>query len=457
MTLADLKNKKIAILGFGIEGQAVANYLKKHQIDFDILDKKDDPAYLEKVTQYEILFRSPGVKINEPLLIAAQKKGIEITSQVKFFLENCPAKVIGVTGSKGKGTTSKLIFEILQNAKIKAYLAGNIGIPAIDLLETITEDSYVVLELSSFQLQDLKTSPHIAVVLMVVPEHFDYHLGMEEYIEAKSSITKYQKDSDFAVINVDYEPSVKIGKNGSGQKFYIQTLPAEKVSTDPFNIYKPEEFLKIKNGIFAEQLHGAIYLVEKGQLSQIAETKDSPLRGFHNIENISAALMVSKILNIKDSIVLETIHNYKGLEHRLEFVVEKNKVKFYNDSIGTTPQSALAAIKAFNEPEIVIIGGVDKKVNYREFTEELCRQKNLKALVLIGEIAAGINADLKELGFTGKILTGAQNMTEIFSQLKNIAEAGDVVLLAPGTSSFDMFKDYKDRGNQFKKFAEQYE
>ncbi|GAC1412722.1 MAG: hypothetical protein NVSMB66_2560 [Candidatus Doudnabacteria bacterium] len=279
---------------------------------------------------------------------------------------------------------------------------------------------------------------------------------MEEYVEAKSAIVKYQKSNDFAVINTDYEPSVRIGKQGDAKKFYIQTVPKEKIKLSPFEIYKPESYLEIKSGVFAEELHGGIYFVEDNHLNKVLETKDSVLRGFHNVENIAAALMVSKILNISENIIAEAVREYKGLEHRLEFVCEKNKIKFYNDSIGTTPQSSLAAIKAFNEMEVVIIGGADKKVDYEQFAEELSRQKNIKAIILIGDIGQSMKTFLDKVAFPGKLLSGARDMTEIFKQIKSLASPGDVVLLAPGTSSFGMFKDYKDRGNQFKEAAKNY-
>ncbi len=457
MNISDLKNKHIGILGFGIEGQAIAAFLEQHDLSYKIYDKKDGDDYLTKaIAESEIIFRSPGIKILDPALIEAKKNGVVVTSQIKFFMENCPARIIGVTGSKGKGTTSKLIYDILQNGKVSSYLAGNIGTPALGLLEKLTPDDYVVLELSSFQLQDLEQSPNIAVVLMVVPEHLDYHQDTEEYTQAKSAITKFQKDSDFAVINCNYLLSEKVGKAGSAKKFYIQTLPKDKVEVDPFKIYSPEEYLTIKNGIFSEELHGVIYLVENGHLTKFIDAKESTLRGFHNTENISAAIMVAKILNIKDQVIQDTVRTYKGLEHRLEFVTEKNRIRFYNDSIGTTPESSVAAIKAFNEPEIVIIGGADKKVDYKAFAAELQKQKNIKAIILIGEIAGQIEDALTELSFSGRVFTGATGMAEVFDQVKTIAEPGDVVLLAPGTSSFGMFKDYKDRGHQFKEFAEKY-
>ncbi len=457
MNSEDLKAKKIGILGYGIEGKAVAEYLEKLGIKYKVYDKKDNPEYLSAaVSESEIIFRSPGIKALEPDLISAQKNGVIVTSQIRYFFENCPAKIIGVTGTKGKGTTSKLIFDILQEAGVPSFLAGNIGMPAIGLLETLEPDEYVVLELSSFQLQDIQQSPNVAVVLMVVPEHLDYHEDLEEYVQSKANITRYQKDSDFAVINYDYPLSNKVGKVGSAKKYEVQTLPTEKVEINPFKIYSPEDHLEIKNGVYSEELHGSIYLVNDGQLSKFMDIKDIPLRGFHNTENISAAIMVSKILGIKDATIQNAIRSYKGLEHRLEFVAEYNRIKFYNDSIGTTPESSLAAIKAFSEPEIVILGGADKKVDYKLFSTELCKQKNIKAVILIGEIGPRLKDYLEADGFAPRICSGAESMIEVFRQVSEIAESGDIVLLAPGTSSFGMFKDYKDRGNQFRELANSY-
>lgn len=456
MRLNDLAGKKIAILGYGLEGQAVAGFLQEHGFDFTILDRKDNPDYLRGLEKYEVIFRSAGVRLNQPEILAAQKSGAAVTSQIKFFIENCPAKIIGVTGTKGKGTTSKLIYEMLQAAGMRSFLAGNIGVPAINLIGSIAESDYVVLELSSFQLQDLQLSPHIAVVLMVVPEHLDYHADAEEYVQAKSAITKFQGSNDFAVINSDYELSMKIGKLGDAKKYYIQTVPSDGAAKDPFTIYKPEQHLKIKDGVFVEQLHGNLYLVEDGHPQPFAEIKNFPLRGFHNTQNVAAAIQVAKILGIKDQIILDAIANYKGLEHRLEFVVEKDGIKFYSDSIGTTPESSIAAIRAFNEPEVVILGGVDKKIDYGAFADELCKQKNIKAAILIGEIAPVLQKLLEQRAFGAKVIVGAKDMPEIFSKIKDVAEKGDVVLLAPASSSFDMFKDYKDRGEQFRKLAKEF-
>ncbi len=474
MHLTDLQNKKIGILGFGMEGKAVARFLKLNNLPFSILDAeklsldKDSGQevfnpeniftgedYLSHASEFEILFRSPGVKLSEPELEQAKQGGVQITSQIKFFMENTQSKIIGITGTKGKGTTAKLLFEMLQNADMPAHLGGNFGVDVLPLLTTSGPEDYIVLELSSFQLQDLNLSPHIAVVLMVLPEHLDYHKDVAEYVQAKSTITKYQIANDLAVINFDYEYSMEIGKGGDAKKLYVQTVPEYKIEKqDPFSIYKPEEYLKIKNGVFAEQTHGNIYFVENGNLQLLMPASDVPLRGFHNIENVAAASAVARSLGIKENIIIESIQNYKGLAHRLEFVTEKNGIKFYNDSIGTTPQSALAAVKAFHEPVYAILGGADKKADYVEFIAELVKQKNLRGVSLIGEIADLLHNELQKNNFTGQIFTGATSMQASVKQLTDVAEKGDVILLAPATSSFGMFKNYKDRGEQFKAAVE---
>ncbi|MHB8871176.1 MAG: UDP-N-acetylmuramoyl-L-alanine--D-glutamate ligase [Candidatus Doudnabacteria bacterium] len=466
MNITDLQGKKIGILGFGIEGQAVAAFLTKFGLSFEVYDQNPDVRAktnakdFSEIFDREILFRSPGIKISEPTLLQAQEKGIVLTSQLKIFLQNTKAKIIGITGSKGKGTTAKLVYEILKNSGLKVFLGGNFGSEVLSLISE--DDAYIVLELSSFQLADVDVSPHIAVVLMVVPEHLDYHKDSKEYYEAKSSITKYQNKEDFAVVNSDYEQSMIIGKLGGGKKYFVQTLKEESVGkADPFKIYKAEGFLKIKNGIFAEELEKHIYLVNDSEIQFFADAKEFSLPGFHNLQNVCAAIMVSKIVSkeepaVTDQVILQTIREYKGLEHRLEDVGTFNGVQFFDDSFGTTPESALAAIKAFSKPEIVIIGGVDKGADYESFGYELTKLKQIKGVVLIGQISEILEQALLRNSFIGKIFTGAKNMSEVFDQVKEIALEGDIVLLAPGTSSFGMFKNYKDRGDQFKEAARKY-
>lgn len=412
-------HKKVAILGYGLEGQDVEKFLKKKGADVKILDKKFDKNYLSNLSDFDIIVRSPGVYRYLPEIVAAEKKGVVITSAIKIFFDECPAKIIGVTGTKGKGTTSTLIYEILKKAGKEVYLAGNIGKPYLELLSVVSPNSYVVLEMSSFQLIDLGKSPHIAIVLNITSDHMDWHKNQDEYINAKKNIVKFQKEDDFAVINEDYD------------------IPKS----------------------FVEVAKGAIVYFSKKTLEQDYK-KDLILRGEHNLENIAAAVETAKILNIKKDIILKTVRGFKGLEHRLEFVREVSGVKFYNDSFATGPQSTIAAINSFTEPETLIMGGSDKGFDYLELGEVINNKRNIKNIILIGttgpKIEKYLNKDLefKKMHNLRCWNLGFSDMKEIVDKAVSITKPGGVVILSPASASFDMFKDYKDRGNQFKRMVE---
>jgi UDP-N-acetylmuramoylalanine--D-glutamate ligase len=405
---------------------------------------------LETLKDFDVVFRSPGVRLDLPEIQERLRSGAVVTSHIRFFMKNCKAKMIGVTGSKGKGTTATLIHNIISKAGLKSFLVGNIGTPALDVYDQVGPEDYVVLELSSFQLQDIDLSPQIAVVLMVTADHLDYHGNVENYVNAKASITKYQTPEDAVVMNYDYENSRKIGEQGKAKKYYVQTLAEAAIQEHPFDMYVPERFAKIENGVFAEQRFGGIYLVKNEVPLEILNTRDLKLRGFHNVQNVGAAIAVADILKVPQTVIRDVVSVFNGLEHRLEYVTEVKGVRYYNDSIGTTPDSSIAAINSFNESVIALVGGADKGVDYEAFAEQLCKIKNLKGLVLIGSIASRIQDQIQKLEFKGFVLSGANSMSEAVAQAASIATEGDVVVLAPGTSSFDMFKDYKDRGNQFK-------
>lgn len=456
MKIRDLQGKKIGILGYGIEGQGLASYFNKHNIPYAIFDQNKEAFLLddhkgadffigelaeEEIKTCDIVFRSPGIPLHNSVVKAARDAGATLSSQVQLFFENCPSKIIGITGTKGKSTTSKLIFEILKTAEQSVYLGGNFGNAVISLLDTLKDEDYVVLELSSFQLQDLTLSPHISVVLAVHSDHLDYHKDVNEYWQAKTSITKYQKDSDFAIINFDAENSKAIGELGSAKKFYIHSR------------YDAAEPKKIENGFIADKNSGSLILVEDGKERVFLSAHDIPLRGFHNLQNIGSAVLVGKIIGVSEDVIHTALRSYSGLEHRLEFVVEKRGIKFYNDSISTTPESSLAAIASFDEPTIVILGGSDKGADYVSFGKEISQHKNLKGVILLGEISGRIAEGLKEANFEGKIFTDINGMQQAFEKIREVVVEGDAVLLAPGAASFGMFANYKDRGNQFKEEA----
>ena len=395
------KGKKVAIIGYGIEGQDAEKFLKSKSAKVTILDQKDNLNYLNNLNKYGLIVRSPGVYPYKP-----EFKNIKVTTSTQVFFEEFKGKTIGVTGTKGKGTTSTLIYNILKSAGMDVYLAGNIGKPLLGLLPKLTSKSYVVMEMSSFQLIDLDTSPNISVVLNITSDHMDWHKNIKEYIEAKKNIVKFQKTSDWAVINSEY----KIPKS------------------------------------FAKETKANIIFFSKKKLDEKYK-HDLVLRGKHNLENIAAAVSVAKILDIKTEIIKKNVKEFKGLEHRLEFVREFAGVKYYNDSFATGPQPTIAAIKSFTEDETLILGGSDKGLDYEELGKVIDKMKNVKNIILIGQIRDQIKKYIKakkifDLEFS--------NMQAIINKAFDITKKDGVVILSPAAASFDMFKDYKDRGNQFK-------
>jgi len=404
-------NNKIAILGYGLEGQDAEKYFKNLGDEVTVLDKKFDENYLKNLNDFNIIVRSPGVYRYLPEIVKAEENGVKITSSLKIFFDNCPGNIIGVTGTKGKGTTSTLIYEILKNAGKDVYLVGNIGKPYLELLSKLTKNSFVIMELSSFQLIDLTKSPHIAVVLNITLDHMDWHKSKEEYVEAKKNILSYQSPDDFAILNEEYETPKSFVEVAKGKTVFFSKTKLEQ---------------KYKENLL--------------------------LRGEHNLENIAAAVAAAKIVGINEGTILETVRSFKGLEHRLELVDTIEGIAFYNDSFATGPQPTIAAMNSFTDPETLILGGSDKGLDYQELMREIEKKENIKNLILIGDVGNKITDILKGYAFQGSVINmGHSSMEEIVKKAFEITPRGGIVILSPAAASFDMFKDYKDRGNQFKK------
>ena len=422
----DLQDLQIAVIGHGLEGKSSADFLQKHGAEVTILDQKQGEEYLDGLDKYDLIIRSPGVRISKLEKVDKAK----VTSQTKLFLDLCPCPIIGVTGTKGKGTTSTLIYEMLKKDGRDAYLGGNIGVPPFEFLEKLNKDSIVVLELSSFQLIDLDKSPHIAVMLMVTSEHLDYHKDVFEYIEAKRNILSHQKEEDFAIVNRDYIASNESDIKTLGKVYYISR---ER---------------EVENGCFARD--GRIILRADGKEIEIIETNELLLRGEHNWENVCAAVMAANLVGVSVNSIRQALLSFKGLEHRLELVREINGVEYFNDSFSTTPETAIAAIEAFKNPEILILGGNSKNSDFSELGRIISSKSNIKAIIGIGIEWPRIKSEIKNLKSEIIFIEGANNMEKIVLAASKIAIPGDVVLLSPACASFDMFKNYKDRGNQFK-------
>ncbi len=427
MDFSQFNNKKIAVIGDGIEGKSSRDFLEKCGAIVTILDQKQGKNYLDDLEKFDLVVRSPGVNLSD---LEGKVTKEKITSQTKLFMDLCPAPVIGVTGTKGKGTTSSLIYEMLKAEERDVYLGGNIGVPPFEFLEKLNGASWVILEMSSFQLADLDKSPHIGVLLMVTSEHLDYHKDTKEYIEAKRNILRGQTENDFAIINRDYPASNESDIETNGKVYFVSR---ER---------------EVEEGCFA--LGNQIILRSNGNSIPVIDTRELLLRGDHNHENVCAATMAAYLAGVRVGTITKVLQHFKGLEHRLELVGRINGVEYYNDSFSTTPETAIAAIESFKNPEILILGGSSKNSDFRELGELISKKENIKAIIGIGVEWERIKAEIKNPKSQFALIEGAKDMTTIVTAASKIASAGDVILLSPACASFGMFENYKDRGNQFK-------
>ncbi|MGA2968078.1 MAG: UDP-N-acetylmuramoyl-L-alanine--D-glutamate ligase [Candidatus Levyibacteriota bacterium] len=426
--MIDFKNKKIAVVGEGIEGVSSAKFLKAKGAEVTILDKKQGEDYLEGLDKYDLVVRSPGVRISTLEKFVSREK---ITSQTKIFFDLCPCEIIGVTGTKGKGTTASLIHEMLIKQGFNAYLGGNIGLPPFEFLDKLNVQSKVVLELSSFQLMDLKKSPHIAVMLMITSEHLDWHSSIDEYIDAKRNLVRGQNEKDFVILNRDYPATNESDIQTKGKAFHISR---EREAMD--------------EGCFVRD--GKVWLRVDGRETQIIDTNEILLPGKHNFENVCAATMAAHLAGVSKENIAWVIKTFKGLEHRLELVATINGVRYYDDSFSTTPETAIAAIQAFTELEILILGGSSKNSDFSELGSVIAKASNVKAIIGIGVEWERIKSQITNPKSQIPTIEGAKDMKTIVAAVAKIAQPGDVILLTPACASFDMFKNYKDRGEQFK-------
>jgi UDP-N-acetylmuramoylalanine--D-glutamate ligase len=429
---------KIAIVGFDREGRASYDYFKNQGHEVSIFDAdqsvklpeasdfKLGPKYLDTIKDYDKVMRTPGLHPKKINSVGVSKD--KIWSGTNEFFKVCPTKnIIGVTGTKGKGTTSSLITKILENSGKTVHLGGNIGTPALDLLKNnIKKDDWVVLELSNFQLIDLHSSPHIAVCLLIVPEHLDWHNTEKEYVESKQNIFAHQLDEDFAIYFAKNENSMRIALSSSGQKIPYYAKPGAYVENNKIVI----------DGI------------------TICETNDIALLGEHNWQNVCAAVTATwKITQDLDAIK-NAIKEFTGLEHRIEFVRETNGIKFYNDSFATGLHATVAALNSVEEPKIAIIGGYDRLLPLEHFGEFIKNEaKNIKQILLIGASKERTAEMLDLAGVTKYKLSNATTMQEVISDAVTLAHSGDAIVLSPGFASFDMFSNFEERGKKFKEIV----
>ncbi|MDP2649699.1 MAG: UDP-N-acetylmuramoyl-L-alanine--D-glutamate ligase [bacterium] len=475
MKLEELKNKKILVVGVGVEGVAVFNYFKKHlpQNVIKVVDQKDGDNYLDCQKDFNIAIKSPGVK--------RELLKIPYTTATNIFLSNAKGKVIGVTGTKGKSTTSTLVYKMLKGQGFDAYLGGNIGEPSLDFLDKLNDQSWTVLEMSSFQLEDVKISPHIAVILMITAEHMDRYKEIDDYVDTKRNIIKFQTPSDFIVINRDYPASNESDIHTKGKVYFVSR---EREAKEGCFIRDGKIVLRIP----ARLMH-AVRLARDAQIKSqnqsrslneirqqpnslsnvdlepdfscltgdksciegvVINTKDILLPGKHNLENICAAVMAASLAGVAKENMVKVLKTFKGLEHRLEFVSEKNGIKFYNDSLATIPEAAIEALETLPETETLIAGGFDRGLDFSNLGIKIVNSK-VKTLILFPTTGEKIWQAVCKASKT--------NLPEKFEatsmdQAVGIASAetlpGSICLMSPASASFGLFKNYKDRGNQFK-------
>ncbi len=415
----------VAVLGYGVEGKSAERYWRGRGHQVTIRDIKDGPNYLEGLDQYEGIVRSPSVK---PQDILAANPGLDrtkITSVTTEFFEQCPAKIIGVTGTKGKGTTATLITKMLAVAGHRAHLAGNIGTPALDLLAEIQPDDWVVLELSSFQLIDVRHSPHVGVMLMIAPDHQDWHMDMDEYLTAKQNIFAHQEQGDRAVFNACNVYSLQSGLGAPGDQ-----LPYN----DPTGAWTDGESVMMESTV-------------------ICTTSDIALMGRHNWDNVCAAIGATWPIVQDAAPIRSAIREFTGLEHRLERVGEIKGTTYINDSYAANPEPTVAAINAFTEPKVLIVGGHDRGQSFGRLAEAI-RTSTIRSVIVLGEVAPKITAALQVVDYTDFQLAPA-DITEVVKLAASTAQPGDVVLFSPGCPSFDMFKNFQERGEAFKRAVTQ--
>ena len=453
--------KKVIVIGAARQGTALSRYLasKGAQVILTDMHSLDDlPANLPDLEKLGIQLRlgghplellegadlvcvSGGVPLTIPFIQAALQRGIPLSNDSQIFLEACPAQVIGITGSSGKTTTTALVglmaqkyFEMKQNGH-RAWVGGNIGNPLIEQVDQIDEDDLVVLELSSFQLELMTRSPQIAAILNITPNHLDRHGSMQAYIAAKSRILRFQHAGDVAILNRDDPGSWSLAEH----------LKSDLIS---FGFQKPDSK---QNGTYIYK--DAIWLQLGRESLKMLPLEWIQLPGRHNIANVLAACAIAAAASLALPAIQTAIEEFTGIPHRLEFIRNINGADWYNDSIATAPERTMAAIEAFEGPLVLLLGGRDKNLPWDDLAQLI--HQRVRAVVLFGEAAGLIEKALGAVkkGETLQVISRCNTLEEAVQAAAKLAQRGDTVLLSPGCTSFDAFKDFEERGEYFRKLV----
>lgn len=463
MKVQALQDKKVLILGLGREGINTLAFLRKllPKKTLGVADrltaKKLNPTakkkikaekrlklhlgknYLKSVSKYEVIIKSPGVPPTLPQLQKVKKEKKTITSLTKLFFENCPGKIIGVTGTKGKSTAATLIHNVLKNGGINTHFVGNIGKPPLTLLSKAKKQDIFVYELSSHQLFDLTKSPHIAVLLNIFPEHLDYYQNFNQYLEAKANITRYQTPQDFLIFNREDNLVRKIAQKAKAQKI-------------PFSLKE-----KVCQGCFVKNKE-IIYCSDVDE-EKIISITTVPLEGKFNLQNIMPAIIVGKLFNIPTKKIAQAIQDFKPLKHRLEKVGVFRNITFNNDSLSTVPQAAIEAIEALGDKvQTIILGGFERRQDFQDLAQKIWESK-IETVIFFPTTGARIWKNIIEAKPNSQPLPKhffVDNMKEAVKLAYQNTSRGKICLLSPASASFNLFKDYEERGNLFKKYVKEF-
>lgn len=431
-----LENKNILIMGFGVTGKSSLKFLREFPVKIYIYDKKIDLQSLkvdedfiifkdEDLDKIDLIVKSPGIYPFDDLLVKAREKNIEIISDIELSYRYLKTdNVVAVTGTNGKTTTTTIVGDILKR-KAKTFVVGNIGRGILEITKEAKKDDFVVIEASSFQLEDtIKFKPYIALLTYVTSDHLDWHKTTENYVKAKLKIFANQDENDFAILNYEDRNLAK-KYNIKAQKYYFSM---EKIS---------------EKGSYFED--GKIFYNDGKNTEEILEVKDLKIPGVHNIKNVMAAIIIAKLFGIDSNTIKRSISSFTGVEHRIEFVRELHGVKYYNDSKGTNPDSTEVAIAAMDGDVILIAGGYDKNSNFDNLIEK--SKDKLKTVILLGQTADKISNSCKKSKVEFYIVKDLNKAVEL---AKKLSLKGEDVLLSPACASWDMYSNYEARGRHFK-------
>ena len=437
----NLRGKNVAVLGLGVSNRPLVRLLlefgchvsggdrtPREKLDEEVLELEKmgcrlylGDAFYEQM-QAQVAFRTPGMHPDSPAVTALRDKGAAITSEMDVFFEVCPCPIIAVTGSDGKTTTTTLISEMLKAAGKTVWLGGNIGVPLLPLTRQMKQTDVAVVELSSFQLIDMTHSPKVAVITNLAPNHLDVHKDMEEYVWAKKNIYRFQNEADVLVVNGDNVITKVLTGNGTTKTF-------SRMGTGT---------AQLENGM----------ICRNGQ--KVLDTKDILIPGVHNIENYMAAILAVEGM-VSDETVCQVARTFGGVEHRIELVRIKDGVRFYNDSIASSPSRTIAGLRSFSEKVILIAGGYDKHIPYDVLGPEICA--HVKKLFLGGATGPLIRAAVEAAEGEKPEIVDCEDFTAAVLAAAAAAEPGDVVLMSPASAAFDQFKNFMVRGAYFKKLV----